>query len=88
MIVPSSFDKKNSCSAMVTLICVCRDFCTSMNWPVASETFPKFVEVLSQPTYTYSAALGLTVSVGGLTESLVGDLTLFINNYKINPFKF
>ncbi len=42
-----------------------------MNWAVPATTFPKFVDLLALPTYTYNVLLGLTVSVGGLTESLV-----------------
>ena len=42
-----------------------------MNWAVPASTFPKFVELLSLPSYNYNILLGLTVSVGGLTESLV-----------------
>ena len=41
------------------------------NWASASDTFPKFAKLLSLPTYTYFVQLGLTVSAGGLTESLV-----------------
>ncbi|XP_062507532.1 tubulin-specific chaperone D-like [Corticium candelabrum] len=43
----------------------------ALNWAAPSESFPKSVQLLSLPTYQYSALLGLIVSVGGLTESLV-----------------
>ena len=43
------------------------------NWAVPAETFPRFTQLLSFPTYTYSVLLGLTVSTGGLTESLVTE---------------
>ena len=46
-----------------------------MNWAVPASTFPKFVELLSLPSYNYNMLLGLTVSVGGLTESLVSIYT-------------
>ena len=42
-----------------------------MNWSAPGSTFPKFTQLLREPTYTYSVLLGVTVSVGGLTESLV-----------------
>lgn len=42
-----------------------------INWTVPSDTFVRFTKLLSLPTYTYSVLLGLTVSAGGLTESLV-----------------
>lgn len=43
----------------------------NMNWALPSETFAHFAQLLSLTTYTRSVLLGLTVSVGGLTESLV-----------------
>ena len=45
----------------------------NMNWAAPASTFPKFVEFLSLPPYSYNTLLGLTVSVGGLTESLVSN---------------
>ena len=44
---------------------------SQLNWALPSDTFPRFAELLSVPTYTRSVLLGMTVSVGGLTESLV-----------------
>ena len=41
------------------------------NWGSPGTTFPRFTQLLSLPVYAYSVLLGLTVSVGGLTESLV-----------------
>lgn len=41
-------------------------------WEVPSSTFHRFARLLATRTYTYSVLLGMTVSVGGLTESLVG----------------
>lgn len=43
----------------------------SLNWAAPCDSFPKTVQLLSLPTYQYPALLGLLVSVGGLTESLV-----------------
>ena len=48
-----------------------RTECAGLNWAAPSSTFPKFTQLLRQRTYTYSVLLGMTVSVGGLTESLV-----------------
>jgi len=42
-----------------------------VNWMSSSDTFPKFAQLLSLPTYSYHILLGLTISTGGLTESLV-----------------
>ncbi|XP_070581206.1 tubulin-specific chaperone D-like [Ptychodera flava] len=42
-----------------------------LNWCAPSHAFPKITQVLSCQTYQYHLLLGLTVSVGGLTESLV-----------------
>ena len=51
-----------------------------MNWAVPGSTFPLVTQLLDLPTFRYSVLLGLTVSVGGLTESLVSmiPLPLFI----------
>jgi len=45
-----------------------------LNWASSSDTFPKFALLLSCPTYIYHIVLGLTVSAGGLTESLVSSV--------------
>jgi hypothetical protein len=42
-----------------------------INWIAASDTFPRFTQLLAFRPFTYSVLLGLVVSVGGLTESLV-----------------
>jgi xanthine/uracil/vitamin C permease (AzgA family) len=42
-----------------------------IEWIAASDTFPRFVQLLAFTPFTYSVLLGLVVSVGGLTESLV-----------------
>ncbi|KAK2172898.1 hypothetical protein NP493_921g01087 [Ridgeia piscesae] len=43
----------------------------SVIWIAPLSTFPLFTQLLALSTYSYSVLLGLTVSVGGLTESLV-----------------
>ena len=48
-----------------------RNECAELNWAAPSDTFRRFTSLLKQPVYTYNVLLGLTVSVGGLTESLV-----------------
>ncbi|XP_064213928.1 tubulin-specific chaperone D isoform X2 [Tribolium castaneum] len=45
--------------------------CETLNWNSASDTFPKFVELLQFPEFSYNVMLGLVCSVGGLTETLV-----------------
>jgi hypothetical protein len=42
-----------------------------INWIAASDTFPRFTQLLAFRPFTYSVLLGLVVSVGGLTESVV-----------------
>lgn len=45
--------------------------CELLNWNSESITFPKFVQLLPFSEYTYNLLLGLIVSIGGLTETLV-----------------
>ena len=42
-----------------------------MNWSASAECFPRITKLLGLASYRRSVLLGLTVSVGGLTESLV-----------------
>ncbi|NXK93856.1 TBCD protein, partial [Formicarius rufipectus] len=41
----------------------------ALNWNAASEAFPRITQLLALPTYQYFVLLGLSVSVGGLTET-------------------
>ncbi|NXT30244.1 TBCD protein, partial [Syrrhaptes paradoxus] len=41
----------------------------TVNWNAASEAFPRITQLLALPVYQYYVLLGLTVSVGGLTET-------------------
>uniref|UniRef100_A0A4W3JIG4 Tubulin-specific chaperone D n=1 Tax=Callorhinchus milii TaxID=7868 RepID=A0A4W3JIG4_CALMI len=43
----------------------------TLNWSAPSQAFPPITKLLGLPTYQYHVLLGLTVSVGGLTESTV-----------------
>ncbi|XP_067237533.1 tubulin-specific chaperone D [Chanodichthys erythropterus] len=43
----------------------------SLNWNAASQAFPHIMQLLRLPQYQYHTLLGLSVSVGGLTESTV-----------------
>ncbi|NXF81871.1 TBCD protein, partial [Sclerurus mexicanus] len=43
----------------------------TLNWNAASEAFPRITQLLALPTYQYFVLLGLSVSVGGLTETTV-----------------
>ena len=61
-----------------------RSNCLEMNWRAPGDCFPRLTKLLALPSYRRSVLLGLTVSVGGLTESLVGQcvlLTLLFRNY-------
>ncbi|XP_053850363.1 tubulin-specific chaperone D isoform X1 [Vidua macroura] len=40
-----------------------------LNWNAASEAFPRITRLLGLPAYQYHVLLGLSVSVGGLTET-------------------
>ncbi|XP_075702014.1 tubulin-specific chaperone D [Rhinoderma darwinii] len=43
----------------------------SLNWNAPSQAFPRITQLLALSTYRYYVLMGLTVSVGGLTESTV-----------------
>ncbi|KAG7460255.1 hypothetical protein MATL_G00219380 [Megalops atlanticus] len=43
----------------------------TLNWNAPSQAFPRITQLLRLPQYQYHTLLGLTVSVGGLTESTV-----------------
>ncbi|XP_040046893.2 tubulin-specific chaperone D [Gasterosteus aculeatus] len=52
---------------------------TSLNWNAPSQAFKYIAQLLALPQYQYHTLLGLTVSVGGITESTVhfSSLSLF-----------
>lgn len=49
----------------------------TLNWNAASEAFPRITQLLALPAYQYYVLLGLSVSVGGLTETTVGKQSAF-----------
>lgn len=49
----------------------------SVLWLFADHTFPLFCELLALPDYSKRVLLGLTASIGQLTESLVEYLSIF-----------
>lgn len=49
----------------------CREVCEQTTWTNPVETFKWFSKLIPLKTYQRSLLLGLTVSVGGLTESTV-----------------
>lgn len=49
-----------------------------VQWLVEAETFPRFVQMISMPEYTYNLILGFVLSVGGLSETLVSQAIKFI----------
>lgn len=55
---------------------ISRDESSDLNWSSPAECFPRVTQLLSLDMYCYPVLLGLTVSVGGLTESLVCLSTL------------
>ncbi|XP_068671771.1 tubulin-specific chaperone D-like isoform X2 [Montipora foliosa] len=48
-----------------------RNDCSEMNWSAPADCFPRITKLLALSSYRRPVLLGLTVSVGGLTESLV-----------------
>ena len=53
-----------------------------INWAAPTIAFPKITELLNLQSYRKALMLGLIVSVGGLTESIVRDFTLnLIHSY-------
>ncbi|KAL3280428.1 hypothetical protein HHI36_017910 [Cryptolaemus montrouzieri] len=58
-----------------------KEECDDLNWNSASNTFPKFIQLLKYPEFTYNVFLGIICSVGGLTETLVKYSTLSLFAY-------
>ncbi|XP_042361024.1 tubulin-specific chaperone D isoform X2 [Plectropomus leopardus] len=54
---------------------------TSLNWNAPSQAFQYITQLLGLPQYQYHALLGLTVSVGGITESTVHFSSLSLFDY-------
>ncbi|CAL1528267.1 unnamed protein product [Lymnaea stagnalis] len=54
---------------------------TETNWAAEADTYPMFSKLLALSHYTYSVLLGLVVSVGGLTESLVKFSSASLQEY-------
>ena len=52
-----------------------------MNWSAPGECFPRITKLLALPSFRHSVLLGLTVSVGGLTESLVSTFSFSNGRY-------
>ncbi|XP_054834782.1 tubulin-specific chaperone D [Eublepharis macularius] len=48
-----------------------RSEAVTFNWNAPSQAFPRITQLLGLPAYRYHVLTGLTVSVGGLTESTV-----------------
>ncbi|XP_066442749.1 tubulin-specific chaperone D [Eleutherodactylus coqui] len=53
----------------------------SLNWNAPSQAFPRITQLLALTTYRYYVLMGLTVSVGGLTESTVRYSALSLFEY-------
>ncbi|KAG1714374.1 Tubulin-specific chaperone D [Nymphon striatum] len=57
-----------------------------INWAAPADSFPRFCLLLKFPKFTHSILLGLVVSVGGLTESIIKysseSLTLHLKTIK------
>uniref|UniRef100_A0A8C2ZNA1 Tubulin-specific chaperone D n=1 Tax=Cyclopterus lumpus TaxID=8103 RepID=A0A8C2ZNA1_CYCLU len=54
---------------------------TSLNWNAPSQAFQYITQLLGLPQYQYHTLLGLTVSVGGITESTVGQLLFSVSSF-------
>lgn len=58
--------------SLCSLCTVCsREGRDGLNWNAPSQAYPRITQLLRLPQYQYHTLLGLTVSVGGLTESTV-----------------
>ena len=57
-----------------------------MNWSAPADCFPRVTRLLGLSSYRRPVLLGLTVSVGGLTESLVNKISFyyFLSNKRVN----
>ncbi|GFO18516.1 tubulin-specific chaperone d-like [Plakobranchus ocellatus] len=62
---------------------------SNISWANAAQTFPLFCRLLELEDYVYSVLLGLVISVGGLTESIVkhssGSLRDYLRRIQNNP---
>ena len=61
----------------------CRAQLESINWASPGDTFQRFTKLLKFPFYSYNVVLGLTVSVGGLTESVVSEKIKISNDQEL-----
>lgn len=52
----------------------------TINFAACGDTFPRFSALLDVEEYRYNILLGFTVSVGGLTESLVRALSAWLHH--------
>uniref|UniRef100_A0A0B6ZXV7 Tubulin-specific chaperone D n=2 Tax=Arion vulgaris TaxID=1028688 RepID=A0A0B6ZXV7_9EUPU len=57
------------------------------NFSAESDTYPLFSKLLALPEYTYNVLLGLVVSVGGITESIVKFSSASLQEYLKNLSK-
>lgn len=57
------------------------DFVKTANWRSTSQTFPRFVELLKFPVYTYPVLTGFIVSGGSLSDSVMKDANGAVKNY-------
>lgn len=55
-----------------------QDECEMLNWNSAADTFPKFVQLIQYPEFSYFVILGFVSSVGGMTETLVSLIVFMI----------
>uniref|UniRef100_A0A3Q3D9M6 Tubulin-specific chaperone D n=1 Tax=Hippocampus comes TaxID=109280 RepID=A0A3Q3D9M6_HIPCM len=53
----------------------------SLNWKAPSQAFPYVTKLLGLPEYQYQTLLGLTVSVGGMTQSTVAASSQSLFDY-------
>ncbi|XP_051905785.1 tubulin-specific chaperone D isoform X1 [Hippocampus zosterae] len=53
----------------------------SLNWKAPSQAFPYVTKLLGLPKYQYQTLLGLTVSVGGMTQSTVAASSQSLFDY-------
>lgn len=57
------------------------DFVKTCNWRATAQMFPKFVELIKFPTYSYPILCGFIISGGSLSDKVMKDANGAVKNY-------
>lgn len=66
--------------SLILFVFSSRETITSLNWNAPSQAFKYITQLLGLPEYQYHTLLGLSVSVGGITESTVSGRSRKLSN--------